>query len=72
MVYTSRDPRDIVVSYYYFTKMCTTYEDPISFNQFLKSFLSGDGELEENFWLDQKSSLLTRSIIMRFKDDPLA
>uniref|UniRef100_A0ACB8EV38 Uncharacterized protein n=2 Tax=Sphaerodactylus townsendi TaxID=933632 RepID=A0ACB8EV38_9SAUR len=50
LVYTSRDPRDVVVSYYYFTKMCRTYEDPKSFGDFLESFLSGD--VPHGSWFD--------------------
>uniref|UniRef100_A0A8D0HGY4 Sulfotransferase n=1 Tax=Sphenodon punctatus TaxID=8508 RepID=A0A8D0HGY4_SPHPU len=42
VVYTVRDPRDVVVSYYHFSKMCSSYQDPESFAQFLEDFLRGD------------------------------
>ncbi|XP_033025865.1 bile salt sulfotransferase [Lacerta agilis] len=42
VVYTLRDPRDVLVSYYHFCKMCVPFENPESFNHFLESFLSGD------------------------------
>ncbi|XP_062993672.1 sulfotransferase 2A1 isoform X2 [Elgaria multicarinata webbii] len=42
VIYTLRDPRDVLVSYYHFSKMCTCFEDPKSFNHFLESFLNGD------------------------------
>lgn len=44
VIYTLRDPRDVVVSYYYFSKMCNSYEDPTSFEQFLRDFLNGERE----------------------------
>ncbi|XP_009953850.1 PREDICTED: sulfotransferase family cytosolic 2B member 1, partial [Leptosomus discolor] len=50
VVYTLRDPRDVVVSYYYFSKMCNSYEDPMSFEQFLRDFL--DGELPHGSWFE--------------------
>uniref|UniRef100_A0A803XVY1 Sulfotransferase n=2 Tax=Meleagris gallopavo TaxID=9103 RepID=A0A803XVY1_MELGA len=42
VIYTLRDPRDVVVSYFYFCQMCNSYEDPVSFEQFLMDFLSGE------------------------------
>ncbi|KAH0626623.1 hypothetical protein JD844_001707 [Phrynosoma platyrhinos] len=42
VVYTMRDPRDVLVSYYHFSKMCIPFGDPKSFNHFLERFLSGD------------------------------
>uniref|UniRef100_A0A8B9ZFP3 Sulfotransferase n=1 Tax=Anas platyrhynchos TaxID=8839 RepID=A0A8B9ZFP3_ANAPL len=50
VIYTLRDPRDVVVSYYYFSKMCSSYEDPTSFEQFLRDFLSG--ELPHGSWFE--------------------
>uniref|UniRef100_A0A8B9E0G5 Sulfotransferase n=2 Tax=Anser cygnoides TaxID=8845 RepID=A0A8B9E0G5_ANSCY len=50
VIYTLRDPRDVVVSYYYFSKMCSSYEDPMSFEQFLRDFLSG--ELPHGSWFE--------------------
>uniref|UniRef100_K7FRG5 Sulfotransferase n=1 Tax=Pelodiscus sinensis TaxID=13735 RepID=K7FRG5_PELSI len=42
VIYTLRNPKDVLVSYFYFSKMCSSYEDPESFEQFLGDFLSGD------------------------------
>ncbi|NXS55211.1 ST2B1 Sulfotransferase, partial [Brachypteracias leptosomus] len=50
VIYTLRDPRDVVVSYYYFSKMCSSYEDPTSLEQFLRDFL--DGELPHGSWFE--------------------
>lgn len=50
VIYTLRDPRDVVVSYFYFCKMCNSYEDPVSFEQFLRDFLSG--ELPHGSWFE--------------------
>ncbi|NXT96648.1 ST2B1 Sulfotransferase, partial [Anhinga rufa] len=44
VVYTLWDPRDVVVSSSYFSKMCSSYEDPTSFEQFLRDFLNGEHE----------------------------
>nr|XP_009673263.1 PREDICTED: sulfotransferase family cytosolic 2B member 1 isoform X2 [Struthio camelus australis] len=60
VIYTLRDPRDVVVSYYYFSKMCNSYEDPTSFEQFLRDFLNGElphGSWFEHVqgWLEMKS-----------------
>ncbi|KAG6922205.1 sulfotransferase family cytosolic 2B member 1-like, partial [Chelydra serpentina] len=50
VVYTLRNPKDVLVSYFYFSKMCTSYEDPKSFEQFLEDFLSGD--VPHGSWFD--------------------
>ncbi|XP_021237389.1 sulfotransferase family cytosolic 2B member 1-like isoform X3 [Numida meleagris] len=50
VIYTVRDPRDVVVSYFYFCKMCNSYEDPVSFEQFLRDFLNG--ELPHGSWFE--------------------
>ncbi|NXJ57670.1 ST2B1 Sulfotransferase, partial [Spizaetus tyrannus] len=50
VIYTVRNPRDVVVSYYYFSKMCNSYEDPTSFEQFLRDFLNG--ELPHGSWFE--------------------
>ncbi|NXW50735.1 ST2B1 Sulfotransferase, partial [Nyctiprogne leucopyga] len=42
VIYTLQNPRDVVVSYYYFSKMCSSCEDPTSFEQFLRDFLNGE------------------------------
>ncbi|OXB74358.1 UNVERIFIED_CONTAM: hypothetical protein H355_002423 [Colinus virginianus] len=50
VIYTLRDPRDVVVSYFYFCQMCNSYEDPVSFEQFLRDFLNGD--LPHGSWFE--------------------
>ncbi|XP_065426832.1 sulfotransferase 2B1-like isoform X2 [Chrysemys picta bellii] len=50
VVYTLRNPKDVLVSYFYFSKMCSSYEDPESFEQFLQDFLSGD--VPHGSWFD--------------------
>ncbi|XP_032642440.1 sulfotransferase 2A1 [Chelonoidis abingdonii] len=50
VVYTLRNPKDVLVSYFYFSKMCSSYEDPKSFEQFLGDFLSGD--VPHGSWFD--------------------
>nr|XP_020663040.1 bile salt sulfotransferase isoform X1 [Pogona vitticeps] len=42
VVYTLRDPRDVLVSYYHFSKMCIPFGEPKSFNHFFESFLNGE------------------------------
>ncbi|XP_044306053.1 sulfotransferase 2A1 [Varanus komodoensis] len=59
VIYTLRDPRDVVVSYYHFSKMCPPFEDPRSFDHFLKSFLNGNVYFGSWFdhisgWMKQK------------------
>ncbi|KAM6225610.1 LOW QUALITY PROTEIN: sulfotransferase 2B1-like [Spheniscus humboldti] len=41
VIYILQDPRDVVISYYYFSKVCNSYEVPTSFKQFLRDFLNG-------------------------------
>ncbi|XP_039365639.1 sulfotransferase 2A1 isoform X1 [Mauremys reevesii] len=50
VIYTLRNPKDVLVSYFYFSKMCSSYEDPESFEQFLGDFLSGD--VPHGSWFD--------------------
>ncbi|NXN40371.1 ST2B1 Sulfotransferase, partial [Rhinoptilus africanus] len=59
VIYTLRDPRDVVVSYYYFSKMCNSYEDPTSFEQFLRDFLNGDPDSwfeHVRVWMEMKDT----------------
>ncbi|XP_074873944.1 sulfotransferase 2B1-like isoform X2 [Carettochelys insculpta] len=50
VIYTLRNPKDVLVSYFYFARMCSSYEDPESFEQFLADFLSGD--VPHGSWFD--------------------
>ncbi|KAM8794768.1 LOW QUALITY PROTEIN: sulfotransferase 2B1 [Eudromia elegans] len=42
VVYTVRDPRDVLVSLYHFARGFRPYEDPGSLEEFLERFLKGD------------------------------
>ncbi|XP_078507054.1 sulfotransferase 2B1-like isoform X2 [Lissotriton helveticus] len=42
IIYTVRDPKDVLVSLYYFAKMTIYYKDPGTFEQFFELFLKGD------------------------------
>ncbi|XP_051984233.1 sulfotransferase 2B1-like [Xyrauchen texanus] len=41
VIYVSRNPKDVVVSYYHFHKMANFLPDPGSFSEFLSAFLKG-------------------------------
>ncbi|KAK3515256.1 hypothetical protein QTP70_013019 [Hemibagrus guttatus] len=42
VVYITRNPKDVVVSYYYFHKMASFLHDPGTFEEFADSFLAGN------------------------------
>ncbi|KAK3562034.1 hypothetical protein QTP86_024794 [Hemibagrus guttatus] len=50
VIYVARNPKDIVVSYYYFHKMANFLKDPGPFSEFLSSFL--DGTVYYGSWFD--------------------
>lgn len=50
VIYTVRNPKDVVVSLYYFALMFRPYKDPGTFDQFLEAFLNGEGEWEAEKW----------------------
>ncbi|XP_063798820.1 sulfotransferase 2B1-like isoform X2 [Pseudophryne corroboree] len=50
VIYTIREPKDVVVSLLYFAKMSVFYEEPETFDQFLKDYLSG--ALPYGSWFD--------------------
>ncbi|NP_001187828.1 sulfotransferase family 5A, member 1 [Ictalurus punctatus] len=41
VIYVARNPKDVVVSYYYFHKMAKFLNDPGTFSEFLSAFLEG-------------------------------
>lgn len=44
VIYTIRNPKDVLVSLYHFAQMFHPFKDPGSLDQFLEEFLKGDGE----------------------------
>lgn len=50
VIYVSRNPRDVVVSLYHYSKIAGHLKDPGSPDQFLQSFLKG--ELQFGSWFD--------------------
>lgn len=48
VIYLGRNPRDVVVSLYHYSKIAGQLKDPGTPDQFLQDFLKGEGEaLEE-------------------------
>lgn len=45
VIYVSRNPKDVAVSFYHFHKMANFFPDPGSFSEFLNQFLEGTCEL---------------------------
>lgn len=44
VIYLGRNPRDVVVSLYYYSKIAGQLKDPGTPDQFLQNFLKGEGE----------------------------
>uniref|UniRef100_A0A8C5ZHL5 Sulfotransferase n=1 Tax=Marmota marmota marmota TaxID=9994 RepID=A0A8C5ZHL5_MARMA len=44
VIYLSRNPRDVVVSFYHYSKIARQLKDPGTPDQFLENFLKGEGE----------------------------
>ncbi|KAM4770771.1 sulfotransferase 2B1-like [Rhinophrynus dorsalis] len=42
IVYTMRNPKDVIVSLFYFAKMLVSYKDPENFQELLEDFLQGN------------------------------
>ena len=45
MIYVARNPKDVLVSYFYFHKLANMLETPKDFDDFFEKFMRGDGEL---------------------------
>lgn len=43
VIYILRNPKDVLVSFYHFSKLFRGYKDPGSLQEFLEEFLSGNG-----------------------------
>ncbi|KAM6207425.1 LOW QUALITY PROTEIN: amine sulfotransferase-like [Sarcoramphus papa] len=50
IVYVTRNPKDVMVSYYHFSKFMSTLEEVPDFNLFMERFLAG--EVLASLWLD--------------------
>ncbi|XP_077018841.1 amine sulfotransferase-like isoform X2 [Tamandua tetradactyla] len=50
IVYTYRNPKDILISYYYFSNVVAALQAPQNLEQFMKRFL--DGKVLGNLWFD--------------------
>lgn len=54
IIYVTRNPKDVVVSYYHFSKFITTLEEVPDFNIFMERFLAGKGRI--SFLLKESKS----------------
>lgn len=45
MIYVMRDPKDVLVSSYYFHQMAAFLQDPGTFDEFMTTFLEGKGRI---------------------------
>ncbi|XP_060929710.1 sulfotransferase 2B1-like [Limanda limanda] len=54
VIYVVRDPKDVLVSSYYFHQMAALLEDPGTFDEFLEKFL--DGRVAYGKWTDHVKS----------------
>lgn len=52
VIYISRNPKDVVVSFYHFHKMANFLPEAGSFPEFLNRFLEGRSELEDIFYCE--------------------
>ncbi|NXO74661.1 ST3A1 sulfotransferase, partial [Phainopepla nitens] len=43
VIYTVRDPKDVLVSLFHFARIFRPYRDPGSLEEFMGKFLQGDG-----------------------------
>ncbi|TRY59428.1 hypothetical protein DNTS_001144 [Danionella cerebrum] len=50
VIYITRNPKDVAVSFFYFYKMASFLDDPGTFGEFIDTFLAGNGELLRNIW----------------------
>lgn len=45
VIYVMRNPKDVIVSSYYFHQMARFLEDPGTFDEFVDKFLEGKGQI---------------------------
>ncbi|NWH83086.1 ST3A1 sulfotransferase, partial [Piaya cayana] len=45
VIYTVRNPKDVLVSLFHFSRIFRPYKDPGTLQEFLDKFLQGDGAL---------------------------
>ncbi|XP_062996150.1 sulfotransferase 2B1-like isoform X1 [Elgaria multicarinata webbii] len=56
VVYTLRNPKDVLVSFYHYSKCCKIFKDPGTVEEFLEEFLSGN--VVYGSWFDHVKSWL--------------
>ena len=44
-IYVARNPKDVLVSSFFFHQMATFLDDPGTFDEFVDTFLAGQGEI---------------------------
>ncbi|XP_053124171.1 sulfotransferase 2B1-like [Hemicordylus capensis] len=52
IIYTARNPKDVLVSSYHFGKALKIIKDPGSLEEFLEKFLNGNGLMASGSWFD--------------------
>uniref|UniRef100_A0A8B9S6Z7 Sulfotransferase n=1 Tax=Apteryx owenii TaxID=8824 RepID=A0A8B9S6Z7_APTOW len=52
VIYVTRNPKDVLVSYFHFSKIMVTLEKVSDFNIFMERFLAGKGKVSFLSWLD--------------------
>lgn len=61
VIYVMRNPKDVIVSSYYFHQMARFLDDPGTFDEFVDKFLEGKGKRQKAKGKSQLSINLTDS-----------
>lgn len=71
VIYVARNPKDILVSSFYFHQMATFLEDPGTFEEFMEKFLTGQvlfGKWTEHFKSWRKADLGDRMLFVTYEE----